>query len=119
MENTNTRRVVWHRAIHRSTLLALIVIGGARVGEAATSSRRRARSSDGAPTRRFASATRASRAPTPSFAVVDGGRVSVHDLGSTNGTFSNQRCAPGTRALADEDKLTFGGATLLGVHAPR
>jgi two-component system, cell cycle response regulator len=42
----------------------------------------------------------------------DAGRVTVRDLGSTNGTFVNGARADG-RALRDGDKLSIGGATLL------
>ena len=109
MENTNTRV---SSGIERSTapLPYLIVIGGARVGELHKLSAARTVVGRSPDAQIRLGDTGISRAHAE--LVVDGGRVSVHDLGSTNGTFLNGVRAE-TRALADGDKLTFGGATLL------
>src|SRR5262245_7350404 len=44
--------------------------------------------------------------------LVDGGRLTVRDMGSTNGTFVNGDRVE-TRELRDGDKLSLGGVTLL------
>lgn len=45
--------------------------------------------------------------------LVDGERVTVRDLGSVNGTYRNGRRISGEEVLADGDKITVGGTTIL------
>jgi diguanylate cyclase (GGDEF)-like protein len=88
----------------------LIVIGGARVGELHTLTRERTvvgRSPEAQIRLRDTGISRAH-----AELLVAGGRVSVRDLGSTNGTFLNGERAD-ARELRDGDKLTIGEATLL------
>lgn len=45
--------------------------------------------------------------------LVDGGRVILKDLGSSNGTYCNGIKVDAARELADGDKISVGGATIL------
>ena len=109
MENTNTR-VSSSTARPAARRPYLMVIGGARVGELhkLTTTRTVVGRSPDAQLRHGATGVSRQHAEL----VVDGGRVSVRDLGSTNGTFLNGVRAD-ARELTDGDKLTLGAATLL------
>jgi diguanylate cyclase (GGDEF)-like protein len=99
----------------------LMVIGGSRVGEIHPLERERTivgRSPEAQIRLRDDGISRAHVE-----LLVDGGRVRVRDLGSTNGTFLNGERAD-ARELHDGDKLSIGEATLMlfthreGLEAP-
>lgn len=48
----------------------------------------------------------------------DGNRLSLSDLGSTNGTFLNEEAIgyQGRRDVRDGDRIRFGGYTVLVIH---
>ena len=52
------------------------------------------------------------------FLTVGGGRIRVQDLGSSNGTFVNERDAVGELELRDGDTLRLGNAVLTVVIHP-
>ncbi|HEX4405154.1 MAG TPA: FHA domain-containing protein [Polyangia bacterium] len=88
----------------------LMIIGGARVGELHKLTAERTIVGRSPDAQLRLSDTGISREHAE--LVVDGGRLRVRDLGSTNGTFLNGERAD-ARELADGDKLSLGAATLL------
>jgi diguanylate cyclase (GGDEF)-like protein len=110
MDTTNTRVSSAARSQTEEPRPYLMVIGGARVGELHTLTRERTlvgRSPEAQIRLRDTGISR-----EHAELVIEGGRVRVRDLGSTNGTFLNGERAD-ARELRDGDKLSIGEATLL------
>jgi two-component system, cell cycle response regulator len=107
MENTNTQVPAPSREARTPYLM---VIGGARIGELHKLTNERTVVGRGPEAQIRLADTGISREHAE--LVVAGGRVSVRDLGSTNGTFLNGIRAD-ARELHDGDKVSFGEATLL------
>jgi diguanylate cyclase (GGDEF)-like protein len=110
MENTNTRSSSSSQGQGASARPYLMVIGGARVGALYMLARERNVVGRGPEAQIRLGDTGVSREHAE--LVVEGGRVSVRDLGSTNGTYLNGERAQ-ARELRDGDKLSVGEATLL------
>lgn len=110
METTNTRSTAGAGPSARAGRPYVMVIGGARVGELHELARERTVVGRGPDAQIRLGDTGVSREHAE--LIVSAGRVSVRDLGSTNGTFLNGVRAD-ARELADGDKLVVGAATLL------
>jgi two-component system cell cycle response regulator len=109
MENTNTQGLSSSRGSEAGRPY-LMVIGGARVGELHKLTLERTVVGRSPEAQLRLADTGISREHAE--LVVKAGRVSVRDLGSTNGTFLNGIRAD-ARELHDGDKLSLGSATLL------
>jgi two-component system, cell cycle response regulator len=110
METTNTRSTSGSGPRAPAGRPYVMVIGGARVGELHELARERTVVGRGPDAQIRLGDTGVSREHAE--LLVSAGRVSVRDLGSTNGTFLNGVRAD-ARGLADGDKLVVGAATLL------
>jgi len=108
MENTNTSVVPRFRSDARRPYL--LVIAGAHVGELHKLTEERTILGRGPTAHLRLASDGVSREHAE--LVVEGGRLHVNDLGSTNGTFVNGARADG-RELRDGDKISIGTATFL------
>ena len=110
-ENTNTAQPVSARVTDGAKRPYLIIIGGAHVGELHKIGKAR---------------TVVGRGESADIRVLDDGisrehvellvegeRVSVRDLGSTNGTFRNGARVDTAEMIADGDKISLGSTTIL------